>query len=228
MASVLTDTICFYDGPLMCNTIMWHVHTVNCFNCTEKQNKLIDTTISLGFVVQWNGNQHKTPAVKHAWNTALNVLQALFFCKRWSDFWWELLNKCITTTKCSIPVQLVCTRHSEVSIEGFHLVYVNESCSGRLLGQSFVSSDRGRGPLQDEDHPGSRPHSFPGLYLMRSGRAPEWFRSILIVAGSKENHRIALVHLECGFPFYWTPLTTCWWPFPQFPRKLELCSAPAM
>ena len=43
------------------------------------------------------------------------------------------------------------------------------SCRGHLLGQSFVSSDRGRGPLQDEDHSGSRPLSFPGLYLMRSG-----------------------------------------------------------
>ena len=53
-----------------------------------------------------------------------------------------------------------------------------------LLGQSFVSSDRGKGPPQDEDHSGSRPHSFPGLYLMRSGRAPEWFRSILVVPGS--------------------------------------------
>ena len=47
-----------------------------------------------------------------------------------------------------------------------------------------MSSDRGRGPLQDEDHSGSRPRSFPGLYLMRSGRAPEWFRSVPVVAGS--------------------------------------------
>ena len=57
-------------------------------------------------------------------------------------------------------------------------------CRGHLLGQNFVSSDRERGPLQDEDHSGSRPHSFPGLYLMRSGRAPEWFRSSPVVAGS--------------------------------------------
>ena len=58
------------------------------------------------------------------------------------------------------------------------------NCRGPLLGQSFVSSGRGRGPLQVEDHSGSRPHSFPGLFLMRSRRAPEWFRSILVVAGS--------------------------------------------
>ena len=51
------------------------------------------------------------------------------------------------------------------------------NCRDRLLGQSFVPSDRRRDPLQDEDHSGSRPHSFPGYYLMRSGRAPEWFRS---------------------------------------------------
>ena len=57
-------------------------------------------------------------------------------------------------------------------------------CHGGLLGQSFVSSGRGRGPLQDEDHSGSRLRSFPGLCLMRSGIAPEWFRSAPVVAGS--------------------------------------------
>ena len=57
-------------------------------------------------------------------------------------------------------------------------------CHGVLLGQSFVSSGRGRGPFQDEDHSGSRPRSFPGLNLMRAGMAPEWFRSVPVVAGS--------------------------------------------
>ena len=57
-------------------------------------------------------------------------------------------------------------------------------CRGVLLGQSFVSSGRGRGLLQDEDHSGSRPRSFPGLRLMRAGMAPEWFRSVPVVAGS--------------------------------------------
>ena len=42
-------------------------------------------------------------------------------------------------------------------------------CRGLLLGQCFLSSGRGRDLLQDEDHSGSRPHSFPGYYLMRSG-----------------------------------------------------------
>ena len=63
-------------------------------------------------------------------------------------------------------------------------VHATNICRGHILGQNFVSSDCGRGPLQDEDHSGSRPHSFPGLYLMRSGRAPEWFRSDPVVAGS--------------------------------------------
>ena len=57
-------------------------------------------------------------------------------------------------------------------------------CRGRLLGQIFASSDRGRGPLQDEHHSGSRPCSFPGLCLTRSGMAPEWFRGVPVVAAS--------------------------------------------
>ena len=57
-------------------------------------------------------------------------------------------------------------------------------CHSPFLCQSFVPSDRGRDLLQDEDHSGSRPHLFPGLYLMRSGWAPEWFRSHLVVVGS--------------------------------------------
>ena len=52
--------------------------------------------------------------------------------------------------------------------------YCSFICHGHLMGRSFVSSDRGRGPLQDEDPSRSRPQSFPGLYLMHSGRAPEW------------------------------------------------------
>ena len=59
-----------------------------------------------------------------------------------------------------------------------------QGCRGLLLGQSFASTDRGRGPLQDEDHSGSRPHSFPAYYVVRSGRATEWCRSGPVVAGS--------------------------------------------
>ena len=57
-------------------------------------------------------------------------------------------------------------------------------CHSPFLCQCFVPSDRERDLLQDEDHSGSRPHSFPGLYLMRSGWTPEWLRSHLVIVGS--------------------------------------------
>ena len=80
-------------------------------------------------------------------------------------------------------------------------------CRGPPLGQRFVATGRGRDPLQDEDHSGSRPHLFPGYFLMRSGWAPEWLRSTPVTTGSSESHRVVLVRLECGSLFYWTPLT---------------------
>ena len=61
---------------------------------------------------------------------------------------------------------------------------LDSACHGHLPGQNFVSSGYGRGLLQDEDHSGSRPHSFPGLYSMRSGTSPEWFRTGPGVVGS--------------------------------------------
>ena len=45
-------------------------------------------------------------------------------------------------------------------------------CRVALPGQSFVSYDSGRSLLQDEDHSGSRPHSFRGLCSMRSRTSP--------------------------------------------------------
>ena len=75
-------------------------------------------------------------------------------------------------------------------------------CRDLLLSQRFVSTGRGRDPLQDEDHSGSRPHSFPGYYLMRSGWAPEWLRSTPVTTGSSESHQVVLMHQECGFLFY--------------------------
>ena len=76
-----------------------------------------------------------------------------------------------------------------------------QHCRGRLLGQRFVPTGCGRDPLQDEDHSGSRPHSFPGYFSIRSGWAPEWLRSTPVAMGSSESHQVAPVHLECGFPF---------------------------
>ena len=58
------------------------------------------------------------------------------------------------------------------------------SCHGHHLGQVFVSSGSGRRLLQDEDHSGSRHHSFPGLCHMRSETSPERFRSGRELAGS--------------------------------------------
>ena len=97
-------------------------------------------------------------------------------------------------------------------------------CRGHLPGQSFLSSGYGRSPLQDEDHSGNCPRSFPSLYSMRSGRPPEWPCS----NGFMRNHLDVIMRLVCSFLFYWTLLTTFLWPFPQFAQKLELCSLPAI
>ena len=56
--------------------------------------------------------------------------------------------------------------------------------SWRSSGPEFCVIWSWRGRLQDEDHSGSRRRSFPGFYLMRSGMAPELFRSVPVVAGS--------------------------------------------
>ena len=95
-------------------------------------------------------------------------------------------------------------------------------CRGHLLGSSFLSSGSARGPLQDEDHHGSHPHSFPPLCHMRSGTSPEWFRSGSDLVVSWECLQNVITSLVCGFPSYYTPETTSLWLLPQFPRKLEL------
>ena len=77
----------------------------------------------------------------------------------------------------------------------------NCMCRGHLLGQSFASSGCGRCLLQDEDHSGSRPHSFPGLYSMHSGTSPERFRSGPELAGSRESRQGVLMRLVGGFLF---------------------------
>ena len=82
------------------------------------------------------------------------------------------------------PINSLSFMPSDCLVLVLYWLNLKEYCRNPFLGQSFVSSDRGRGPLQVEDHSESRPHSFPGLYLMRSGRTPEWFRSVAVVAGS--------------------------------------------
>ena len=56
--------------------------------------------------------------------------------------------------------------------------------------------------LQDEDLSGSRLHSFPGLYQMRSGTSRERFRSALELEGSRESRQDMLTRLTSGFPSY--------------------------
>ena len=95
-------------------------------------------------------------------------------------------------------------------------------CRGDLLGQ------RWGGPLQDEGHSGSHPHSLPGLYWTRSGTSPEWFPSGPGVVGSWGSHQVLLAHLVYDFPFCKILATTFWWLFPQSPRKLGLYSPPVI
>ena len=58
------------------------------------------------------------------------------------------------------------------------------SCRGRLQGQGCLQSGFERCLLQDEDHSGSRPHSFLGLSHMHSRTSLERFRSGLELTGS--------------------------------------------
>ena len=81
-------------------------------------------------------------------------------------------------------------------------------CGGHLLGQSFASSGCGRSQHQDEDHSGSRPHSFPGLCQMRSETYPEHFRNSPEVAGSGGSRQDVITPLICRFVSHWTLETT--------------------
>ena len=65
-----------------------------------------------------------------------------------------------------------------------------------------MSSGFGRCLLQDEDQSGSRPHSFPGLFHMRSGTSPEQFQSGPELVGSLESRQDVLMRLICGFLSY--------------------------
>ena len=90
-------------------------------------------------------------------------------------------------------------------MNNFHFDYQLQTsrcnCHGNLQGQSFVSSGFGRRLLQDEDHSESLPHSFPGLYHMRSGSSPEQFQSGPELAGSLQSRRYGIARPKCGFRF---------------------------
>ena len=58
--------------------------------------------------------------------------------------------------------------------------------SRQSFGPKFCVVWRGRCLLQDEDHSGSRPHSFPGFPRLCSGMFPERFRNAYVSVGSRE------------------------------------------
>ena len=70
--------------------------------------------------------------------------------------------------------------------------YLVENVEGKCqeprlcLSQLNDGIDRQRVPLQDEDHSGSRPQSFPGFPRLCSGMFPERFRSASVFVGSRE------------------------------------------
>ena len=78
-------------------------------------------------------------------------------------------------------------------------------CRSHLLGQNFASSGCGKCLLRDEDHSGSRLHSFPGSCYLYSGTSPERFRrspESTGLAGSWESRQDVLKRLICGFVSY--------------------------
>ena len=79
--------------------------------------------------------------------------------------------------------KLRCCIHDEAKQQFLSKNY-HSICQGDIFGQNFPSSGCRRRLLQDDDHSGSRPHSFPGLYKMRSGTSPEWFWICPELAGS--------------------------------------------
>ena len=73
-----------------------------------------------------------------------------------------------------------------IELERLASISRTRSCHDSLLGLSFVYSGRGRCLLQDEDHSGSRHHSFPGFPRLCSGMFPERFRNASLSVGSRE------------------------------------------
>ena len=108
------------------------------------------------------------------------------------------------------PIRLV-FEPSYSSRDFFH------SCHGHLFGQSFASSGCGRCLLQDEGYSVIRPHSFPGSYYMCCRTLPERFRSSPELAGSGKSRQDVIARLKFSFPSYWTPGTSSFWLYLQFP-----------
>ena len=73
-------------------------------------------------------------------------------------------------------------------------------CRGFLIRLSFVSPGTAKRSHQDENHSGSRPHSFSGCCYTLLGTSPQFFWSNFEVAGSWESPLDGLVRIKCGFP----------------------------
>ena len=91
----------------------------------------------------------------------------------------------------------------------------------QLLGQCFSSSGSRRSLLQDEDHSGSRPHSFTGLCQLHSGTFPHRFRSSPELASSWGSRQDVIMRLLCSFLSCWNLETTFCNFFLNFLRKLS-------
>ena len=75
-------------------------------------------------------------------------------------------------------------------------------CKRSLLGLIPVRSSSSRLSLQDEDHSGSRFHSFPGFLCLNSGMFAELVRSELGIVGSEKIHLVVIRRPKSDFPSY--------------------------
>ena len=108
-----------------------------------------------------------------------------------------------------------------VTLNSAYCLMTHRWCRRRRLDQTFALSGCERSFLQDDDHSGSRPHSFPGLLHMHSGKSRERIPSDPEIVGSEETRQSRIRRLKCGFPSYWTPWTVLLLLHLRFSRRLE-------
>ena len=75
-----------------------------------------------------------------------------------------LVNSCQHVTAITNLFWSSCHHVTAAKTLSLSLSELLSPCHGDLFGQNFASSGCRRRLLQDEDHSGSRSHSFPGLY----------------------------------------------------------------
>ena len=86
----------------------------------------------------------------------------------------------MTKIETNLINQLLC--------EGF----LKEHCRMSHLDLIPVRIGSGRHPLQDEDHSGSSPISFPGFLCLNSGMSPKRARSEPGLVGSEKIHLVLI------------------------------------